>query len=80
MRRSIAKAVSYRLLSSAVTITTVFVMTGSRTVALSLGGFDIIAKLIGYILHERAWIWIDRRKAARNPAAESAEAPGHGPR
>jgi uncharacterized membrane protein len=60
--RSVTKAVSYRVLSSTITVSITLAVTGSRAMALSIGGMDFIAKLVGYVLHERAWIWFDRRR------------------
>ncbi|MGH7282918.1 MAG: DUF2061 domain-containing protein [Polyangiaceae bacterium] len=37
----------------------------ARALALSIGGIDVIAKLVIYVVHERAWIWVDRRNARR---------------
>jgi adenylylsulfate kinase len=57
--RSIAKAVSYRVLGSASTAVIFYVL--SRDVAMSLGGglLDGIVKIGMYFLHERIWNHID---------------------
>jgi len=53
--RSIAKAISYRILGSAVTGGIVFVITGRGTLSLGAGALDIVLKIGAYFLHERIW-------------------------
>jgi uncharacterized membrane protein len=53
--RSIAKAVSYRILGSAVTGGIVFVLTGKGTLSIGAGALDIVLKIGAYFLHERIW-------------------------
>lgn len=62
-RRSIAKAISYRVLGSLTTAGIAFVMTGSVATSLGVGGFDAIAKMFAYYVHERAWSRISYGKA-----------------
>ena len=53
--RSIAKAVSYRFLGSAVTALIFFVLTGKGTLSLGAGGLDMVLKIGAYFVHERLW-------------------------
>jgi adenylylsulfate kinase len=53
--RSLAKAVSYRLLGSATTAAIVFLWTGKAAVSLGAGALDMVAKIGLYFLHERIW-------------------------
>jgi uncharacterized membrane protein len=53
--RSIAKAVSYRLLGSISTGVIVFIFSGNATISLGVGALDIVTKLALYYLHERIW-------------------------
>lgn len=53
--RSIAKAVSYRILGSATTGLIVFVLTGKGGLSLGAGVLDVILKIGAYFLHERIW-------------------------
>jgi uncharacterized membrane protein len=53
--RSIAKAVSYRLLGSITTAIIVFFFNGDAKVAAGAGIADLFAKLGLYFLHERVW-------------------------
>lgn len=56
--RSIAKAVSYRLLGSVSTALIVFVFSGNLTVSLGVGALDVVLKMALYYLHERVWNYI----------------------
>ena len=64
--RSIAKAVSYRLLGSAGTALICFVLTGKVAMSLGAGGADMVLKLGLYFVHERIWarIGFGREKPA----------------
>lgn len=53
--RSLAKAVSYRLLGSATTAVIVLVWTGRPALSVGVGVFDMVAKIGLYFLHERIW-------------------------
>ena len=57
--RSIAKAISYRVLGSASTVVIFYIL--SRNVSLSLGAglLDTIVKIGMYFIHERIWNHID---------------------
>jgi adenylylsulfate kinase len=54
-RRSIAKAISWRILATMVTSLVVFIFTKNFTLALSVGLLEMSAKLIIYYFHERFW-------------------------
>jgi uncharacterized membrane protein len=53
--RSLAKAVSYRLLGSAATAGIVLALTGKPAISVGVGLFDMLAKIGLYFLHERLW-------------------------
>jgi adenylylsulfate kinase len=53
--RSIAKAISWRLLATITTAVVVYILTGRLDIALAVGGIEIILKLILYYFHERSW-------------------------
>jgi uncharacterized membrane protein len=53
--RSIAKAVSYRLLGSLSTALIVFVFSGNAKVSVGVGLADMVMKIALYYLHERIW-------------------------
>lgn len=54
-RRSIAKALSWRLLATIITTTLVYMLTGKGEFAATVGLADTLIKLGIYIAHERAW-------------------------
>ena len=57
-RRSIAKAVSWRVVATLVTASVVYVVTGEGAVALEIGLIDTSIKMFGYFGHERLWLRI----------------------
>lgn len=61
--RSIAKAVSYRILGSAVTGLIVFALTGKGGLSVGAGALDIVLKIGAYFVHERIWDRIDFGRA-----------------
>ena len=54
-KRHIAKTISWRVLGTLDTIILSWVITGSWKVGLSIGGVEVITKMILYFLHERIW-------------------------
>jgi len=53
--RSIAKAVSYRILGSAVTGLILFVLTGKPALSVIGSAMDVVLKIGAYFVHERIW-------------------------
>jgi uncharacterized membrane protein len=53
--RSLAKAISYRVLGSTGTALVVFYFSGNMTVSLSAGALDMLLKISLYFVHERLW-------------------------
>jgi uncharacterized membrane protein len=53
--RSIAKAISYRLLGSLSTAFIVFLFSGNIKVSLGVGALDVVIKMALYYVHERIW-------------------------
>tara|TARA_B100000902_G_scaffold232722_1_gene220725 strand:- start:12134 stop:12322 length:189 start_codon:yes stop_codon:yes gene_type:complete len=53
--RSLAKAVTWRVVATLTTMLIAWLLIGDITVALSIGAIEFIAKFIIYYLHERAW-------------------------
>lgn len=54
-RRSIAKALSWRLMAVIITATVVIVATGELVLSLGISLADTLLKLISYYWHERMW-------------------------
>ena len=70
--RSIAKAVSYRILGSATTAGIFYVLTGKGSLSLGAGALDMVLKIGAYFVHERIWNRIDfgRRTSTKAPEYE----------
>lgn len=80
--RSLAKGISWRILGTIDTIVIAWFITGQAIKALSIGGIEVITKVILYYLHERSWQrvpWGKPRTAEATPAAATA-APSPAPR
>jgi len=57
--RSIAKAISYRVLGSTSTAAIVFLFSHKLSLSLGVGLIDSVVKVAMYFLHERVWNHID---------------------
>jgi uncharacterized membrane protein len=53
--RSLAKAVSYRVLGSTGTALVVLVLSGNLKISLGVGALDMLLKVALYFVHERLW-------------------------
>lgn len=58
VRRSIAKALSWRFFATIVTATIVLILTGEASFAVTVGLLDTVVKLVVYFVHERIWLKI----------------------
>jgi len=54
-KRHILKTVSWRIIGTIDTIILSGIITGSWTLGLTIGGVEVITKMVLYFLHERAW-------------------------
>jgi uncharacterized membrane protein len=54
-RRSIAKALSWRILAGLITACVALGMTGKLKFAAEIGLIDTLVKLLIYFVHERVW-------------------------
>jgi uncharacterized membrane protein len=53
--RSLAKAVSYRVLGSTGTALVVLLLSGNLKISLGVGALDMLLKIGLYFVHERLW-------------------------
>jgi len=53
--RSVAKALSWRVVGTLDTLIVSYVLTGKISLAASIASVDFITKLILYFFHERIW-------------------------
>ena len=67
--RSIVKTLSWRVTGTIDTILVAWLITGKIGFALSIGGVEVVTKIILYYFHERIWNKIDfgREKAKKPP-------------
>ena len=57
-KKSIAKAISWRLMASMVILASVYLFTGEAVLSINVTIVDIILKLFLYYFHELAWMRI----------------------
>jgi adenylylsulfate kinase len=57
--RSIAKAITYRVLGSTSTAAIVFLFSHKLSLSLGVGVIDSVVKIAMYFVHERVWNYID---------------------
>ncbi|TSE09922.1 MULTISPECIES: DUF2061 domain-containing protein [Aquimarina] len=53
--RSIAKAVSWRVVGTLDTLIVSYILTGEIALATSIASIDFVTKMILYFFHERIW-------------------------
>lgn len=54
-KRSVLKTISWRTLATLTTALVVYMFTGKLVLAISVGSVEVVAKIILYFFHERAW-------------------------
>jgi uncharacterized membrane protein len=54
-KRHILKTITWRLVGTIDTVVIGGVITGDWTIGLSIGGIEVISKMILYYIHERVW-------------------------
>ena len=69
-RRSLAKALTWRVVACLITTGVAWAISGKATVGLEVGVLDSLVKIGAYYLHERAWIRA-RFGSRRGPTAEA---------
>jgi len=60
--KSIMKSVSWRIIGTLDTIIISYFITGRVTLAMSIGGIEVLTKTILYYFHERLWAHIHKIK------------------
>lgn len=53
--RSMAKAISWRVIGTIDTVIISWLITGALTLAFSIGAIELFSKMILYFFHERIW-------------------------
>jgi uncharacterized membrane protein len=57
-RRSLAKAISWRLVATTSTVAIVYLFTGRAALSVGIGAVEAALKMLLYYGHERVWGWI----------------------
>jgi len=65
--RSLLKTISWRFWATLTTIALVLLFVGKTEIALSIGGLEVVLKMIIYFFHERAWDKIKIGRKEFNP-------------
>ena len=60
-RVSLLKTISWRIIGTIDTMIISYILTGKLDIAVSIGGIEVVSKMILYYLHERAWIKLLKR-------------------
>ncbi len=53
--RSILKGLTWRVIATTTTIVIAYIVTGTIDDALKIGAIEVVAKVLIYYAHERAW-------------------------
>jgi adenylylsulfate kinase len=53
--RSLAKAISWRIVATLTTILLVFMFTGNWVISTGVGATEVVVKILVYYAHERVW-------------------------
>ncbi len=54
-RRSLAKALSWRVIAVTITFSIAYALTGELVFAAQIGALDTVFKVLVYFAHERVW-------------------------
>jgi uncharacterized membrane protein len=55
IKRSIVKTISWRVVGTLATVTISYIITGTLALAFSIGGIELVSKMVLYFFHERTW-------------------------
>lgn len=55
IKRTLLKTISWRIVGTLATVVISYVITGTLTLAFSIGAIELVSKMALYFFHERAW-------------------------
>ncbi len=55
IKRSIVKTISWRVVGTLATVAISYFITGTLALAFSIGGIELVSKMVLYFFHERTW-------------------------
>lgn len=70
-RRSVVKAITWRIIASSTTMAIVFMFTGKLLLAGGIGVVESLSKMLFYYLHERAWTRSSYGKVSAEPRSHN---------
>ncbi len=59
-RISVYKTISWRVIGTLDTMIISYALTGKLDIAMSIGGIEVISKMVLYYVHERTWLKITK--------------------
>lgn len=59
IKRSLLKTISWRIIGTIDTIFISWIITGTLTLAFSIGAIELVSKMLLYFFHERLWNTIE---------------------
>jgi uncharacterized membrane protein len=61
VKRHLAKTITWRILGTIDTIIIAWIISGNPLVGLSIGGTEVITKMVLYFAHERLWVKVNNQ-------------------
>jgi uncharacterized membrane protein len=55
VKRHLAKTITWRILGTIDTMLLGWLVTGNLKIGITIGGFEVVTKMILYFFHERVW-------------------------
>ena len=60
-RETLLKTFIWRVCATLLTVATAWIITGDYMVGLTIGGVEVVVKLVGYFSFERLWEFVKRK-------------------
>ncbi len=60
-KETLLKTFIWRVCATLLTVATAWIITGDYMVGLTIGGVEVVVKLVGYFSFERLWEFVKRR-------------------
>ncbi len=54
-KRALMKTITWRVTASVITLAIVWIVSGELVIAGEVAALEVVVKMFGYYLHERAW-------------------------
>lgn len=70
IKRHLAKTITWRIVGSIDTMIIGWIVSGNHLIGLSIGGTEVITKMVLYFLHERAWLKYGYKRDAKGNRKE----------